>query len=349
MLGNYKKIIDKELNDFFNDKLAKAELIDDSSKEMIELLKEFTLRGGKRLRAALLYYGYRCFSNKNLREIIKASVALELIQSYLLIHDDIMDNDNLRRNGSTLHISYKNIAQRKYKKIDSAHFGMSMAILAGDMCCSFANEIISKLEVKDKYKTRALKSLNHSIHKVIYGQALDVLSGLRPVDSKDIEKIHKLKTATYTIEAPLHVGALLAGAKPKQLKILSQYSIHLGKAFQLQDDILGIFGDKTKVGKLVGSDLKEGKKTLLILKALEKSSPLQKQTIKQALGNKNLTNNQLNEIREIIIKTGSLDYSQQISKKLIEKAKSAIKNVRFKEKGQEFLLKLADYLENREY
>jgi geranylgeranyl diphosphate synthase type I len=123
----------------------------------------------------------------------------------------------------------------------------------------------------------------------------------------------------------------------------------LGKAFQLQDDILGIFGDKAKVGKAVGSDLKEGKKTLLILKALEKSSVLQKQTIKQALGNKNLTNNQLNEVREIIIKTGSLDYSKQISKKLIEKAKSAIDNVRFKQKGKEFLLKLADYLENREY
>ena len=110
MLDNYKKLVDKELNNFFNDKLAKAELIDSSSKEMIELLKEFTLRGGKRIRAALLYYGYRCFSNKNLREIIKASMALELIQSYLLIHDDVIDNDNLRRNGPTLHVSYKNIA-----------------------------------------------------------------------------------------------------------------------------------------------------------------------------------------------------------------------------------------------
>jgi len=349
MLERYKKIVDKELNNFFNDKLVKAESIDYSSKEMIELLKEFTLRGGKRLRAALLYYGYRCFSNKNLGEIIKASMALELIQSYLLIHDDIMDNDSIRRNGPTLHISYKNIAQRKYKKIDSVHFGMSMAILAGDICCSFANEIISKLEIKDKYKTKALKSLNHSVHKVIYGQSLDVLSGLRPVDIKDIEKIHKLKTATYTIEAPLHIGALLAGAKPKQLKILSHYSIPLGKAFQIQDDILGIFGDKAKFGKPIGSDLKEGKKTLLILKALEKADALQKQKIKQALGNKNLTNNELNDVREIIIKTGSLDYSKKISKKLIEKAKSAIKNVRFKEKGKDFLLKLADYLKNREY
>jgi len=349
MLGNYKRLVERELEVFFDDKLAKADLIDSSSKEMIKLLKEYTLRDGKRLRAALLYYGYRCFSDRNLKEIVKASTALELIQSYLLIHDDIMDNDNLRRNGPTLHISYKDIANKKYKKTDSTHFGMSMAILAGDVCAAFANEIISKLNIKEKYKVNALKALNHSVHKVIYGQALDVLSELRTVDNRDIEKIHKLKTATYTVEAPLLIGALLAGAKQKHLRILSQYAIPLGKAFQLQDDILGMFGNEEKLGKPVGSDLKEGKKTLLILKALEKATPSQKYLIKKTLGNKNLTKNQLNQVRSIIIKTGSLAYSQELAKNLIKKAKLSVKNSRFRPKGKEFLLKIADYLEKREY
>jgi len=349
MLDNYKRLVEKELDLFFKDKLEKADKIDPSSKQMIELLKEFTLRGGKRLRAALVYYGYRCFSNKNLKEIIKASVTMELIQSYLLIHDDIIDNDDLRRNGPTLHISYKNIAKRKYKKIDSNHFGLSMAILAGDICAAFANEIMAKLKIKEKNKIQALNVLNHSLHHVIYGQVLDVLSELRIITNKDIEKIHRLKTATYTIESPLHIGALLAGAKQKHLKTLSNYAIPLGKAFQIKDDILGMFGEKEKVGKPVGSDIKEGKKNLLILKALESATPAQRQAIEEALGNQDLTKNQLNQVRAIVIKTGSLSYSQNLAKNLVKKAKSAIKSAKFRPVGKNFLLKIADYIEKRDY
>ncbi|MBW2977830.1 polyprenyl synthetase family protein [Candidatus Woesearchaeota archaeon] len=348
MLDNYKQLVNKELDLFFKDKLEKADQIDPSSKQMIELLREFTMRGGKRLRAALVYHGYKCFSNKNLKEIIKASMTMELIQSYLLIHDDIIDNDDLRRNGPTLHISYKNIAKRKYKKIDSNHFGISMAILAGDICAAFANEIIAKLKIKEKYKTPALSVLNHSVHHVIYGQALDILSELRTITNKDIEKIHRLKTATYTIESPLKIGALLAGAKQKHLNILSRYAILLGKAFQIKDDILGMFGEKQKVGKPVDSDLKEGKKNLLILKALENATPAQKQQIQEALGNPDLTKNQLNQVRAIIIKTGSLSYSQNLAKKLVQKAKSAIKSAKLKPEGKKFLFKIADYIEQRE-
>jgi len=349
MLDNYKRLVNRELDLFFQSKLEKADLIDTSSKEMIEILKEFTMRGGKRLRAALVYYGYRCFGDKNLKEVIKASMTMELIQSYLLIHDDIIDNDDLRRNGPTLHISYKNIAKRKYKKIDSNHFGMSMAILAGDICSAFANEIIAKLDIKERYKIEALKVLNHSVHHVIYGQVLDILSQLRSTNNKEIEKIHKLKTATYTIESPLHLGALLAGAKQKHLKTLSSYAIPLGKAFQIKDDILGMFGEKERIGKPVDSDIKEGKKNLLIIKSLENANPAQKQQIQEALGNQDLTKNQLNQVRAIVIKTGSLSYSQNLARKLVQKAKSAIKSAKFKPAGKNFLLKIADYIEKRDY
>lgn len=349
MLENYKNLVEKELKLFFEDKLSKADLIDPSSKEMIELLKEYTLRGGKRIRAAFLYYSYRCFSKKNLKEIIKASMALELVQSYLLIHDDIMDNDNLRRNGPTLHISYENIAQARFKKANSKHFGLSMAILAGDICAAFANEIITDLDVKEKYKVKALKALNHTVHKVIYGQVLDVLSELRRVDQKDIEKIHKLKTATYTIEAPLHIGALLAGAKEKHLKTLSNYAVPLGKAFQIQDDILGMFGNEEKIGKPICSDLKEGKRTLLILKALENADAVQKIAILNALGTKRLTDLQINKVRKLIKQTGSLDYSKNLAAELIKKSKSSLKDAKLKKVGKDFLISIADYLEKREY
>lgn len=350
-LESYKKIIEKELGLFFDTKLEKAKYISPSSVEMIKLLRDYNLRGGKRVRAAMLYYGYRCFSNKNLKEIIKASISIELIQSFLLIHDDIIDRSDLRRNSLTLHKSYEKLAKKIYPGSDHYHFGISMSLIAGDILAAFANEILTRLDIKEKNKINAIRRLNHVIHEVIYGQALDILSGLKPITKitkKDLEQIHYLKTASYTIEGPLHIGALLAGAKTSQLKILSQYAVPLGKAFQIHDDILGLFGDEKKLGKPVDSDLKEGKKTLLILKALEKADKHQRQTIEKALGNPKLTNSQLKHVQYIIKRTGSLEFSQRLAKNLIIKAKTIIKKSDFKPKGKDFLINIADYMLDRD-
>jgi len=349
-LNVYKERIDKELEHFFNQKLIKAKDIDPSSVEMIELLKEYQLRDGKRIRAAMIYYGYRCFSNKDIGQILKASMAIELIQSYLLIHDDIIDQDDKRRNGPTMHCAYKKLAQKRYKKIDSDHFGISFAILAGDILCAFANEILTNLYIREKYKVNAIRRLNHVIHQVIYGEALDILTSYQEkLTKKDLEKVHYLKTATYTFEGPLHIGALLAGANKKQLESLSSYAIPLGKAFQIQDDILGMFGDEKKLGKPVGSDIKEGKRTLLIIKALESSTKKQKILIENVLGKKNITPKQLSMVRKIIKDTGSLEYSQDLAKKLVKQAKSAIIKSNFKKEGKQFLLEIADYMLERDY
>ncbi|MBD3355240.1 polyprenyl synthetase family protein [Candidatus Woesearchaeota archaeon] len=349
-LKEYKAIVDKEIEKFFNKKLKKAENIDSSSVELIKILKKYCL-GGKRIRAAMLFHGYRCFKNKNLKEIVKASMSIELIQSYFLIHDDIMDRSDIRRGKPALHKVYEKISKKRYKKSDHPHFGASMAILAGDILVAFADEIIADLKnIRPRHKNAAIKKLQHINHTVIYGQVLDILSELKPVTIKDISLIHRMKTASYTVEGPLHVGALLAGANKKQLKILKKYGVPLGKAFQIQDDILGLFGDEKKTGKPADSDVKEGKQTLLILKALEKADPKQKTTIKRALGNPNLTKSQLEEVRNIVKQTGSLEYCQNLAKSLIQKAKSALKKARFKKQGREFLLgEIAEYMLERKY
>ncbi len=349
-LKKYKNIVDKEIEKFFNKKLKKAKKIDPSSAELIKILKKFCLKG-KRIRAAMLFHGYRCFKNKNLREIVKASMSIELIQSYFLIHDDIMDKSDLRRGKPALHKVYEKISKKKYKKSGHAHFGASMAILAGDILVAFADEILADLKkIKPKYKNAAVKKLQHINHTVIYGQVLDILSELKPVTTKDISLIHRMKTASYTVEGPLHVGALLAGANKKQLNILKRYGVPLGKAFQIQDDILGLFGNEKKTGKPADSDLKEGKQTLLILKALEKADKKQEQTIKKALGNQNITRSQLEKVRNIVKDTGSLQYCQDLAKSLIKKAKSALSHARFKKQGKEFLLgEITDYMLERKY
>ncbi len=348
-LKQYKEKVDPELEIFFNEKIEKAKNIDSSSVEIIQLLKEYTLRGGKRIRAAMVHYGYLCLSDQKQDQIIKASMCIELIQSFLLIHDDIIDKSDLRRGNSTLHKSYESICKNKYPNTDANHFSVSMAIIAGDILVTFANEILTKLDLEQEYKISAIRKLNQTTETVIYGQVLDVFSELKPITKKQVEQIQKLKTASYTIEGPLHIGALLAGANEQQLKILSDYGMALGTAFQIQDDILGMFGDEEKVGKPCDSDLKEGKQTLLILKALEKASEEQKDIIKSALGNPNLTKEQLEQVRQIIKQTSSLEYSQNLAKQLIEQAKSVIINYNFKQEGKDFLIEIADYMLKREY
>jgi geranylgeranyl diphosphate synthase type I len=182
---------------------------------------------------------------------------------------------------------------------------------------------------------------------VIYGESLDVLSSIKPnFTKKDLELTHYLKTASYTVEGPLHLGAILAGATNQQLQTLSKYAIPLGKAFQLQDDILGLFGDEKKLGKPVASDIKEGKKTLLILKALEKASEHDKTVLKASLNNQNVTKEDIQKVRDIVTATNSLEHSQNTAKKLIKQAKQAITNLPQSESKQ-FLIELADYMLER--
>ncbi len=347
ILKLYKKKIELRLKTFLGEKIAEAEKISDSSKEIMQYIKEFNLRGGKRIRSILIIMAYKSLGGKNENAIIDIAVSAELMQSFLLIHDDIIDDDDLRRGGPTMHKIYA----EKYKNYDNPEkFGESMAVIAGDLLASLGNEIISKSEFDEEKKLKLLQKFNKVVKLTGYGEIIDILSGLRTdVREEDISKMHRLKTATYTIEGPLHMGAIAAGASKEQLKILSEYAIPLGMAFQTKDDILGLFGSEEKLGKPADSDIKDGKKTLLILKAIENSNKEQKEFIKNALGNKNITEKELIKVREIIKQTGSLSYSENLAEKLVKKAKNAIKNSDFEKQGKDFFLEIADYIIKRDY
>ncbi|HHI04109.1 MAG TPA: polyprenyl synthetase family protein [Candidatus Woesearchaeota archaeon] len=347
ILEYYKEKIELRLRSFLDEKIAEAEKISDSSKEIMQYIKEFNLRGGKRIRSVLVIMAYKSLGGKNENAIIDIAVSAELMQSFLLIHDDIIDDDDLRRGGPTMHKIYA----EKYKNYDHPRkFGESMAIIAGDLLASLGNEIIAKSDFDEKKKLKLLQKFNKVIKLTDYGEIIDILSGLRTdVTEEDISKMHRLKTAVYTIEGPLHMGAIAAGASDEQLKTLTNYAIPLGRAFQIKDDILGMFGSETKLGKPADSDIKEGKKTLLILKAIESADKEQKEFIENALGNKNITKTGLINVREIIKKTGSLSYSESLAEKLVKKAKDAVKNSDFEKQGKNFFLEIADYIIKRDY
>ncbi len=160
--------------------------------------------------------------------------------------------------------------------------------------------------------------------------------------------MYEYKTAKYTFEGPLHLGAILGGADDKFLNQLSQYAIPAGIAFQIQDDILGIFGDEKKTGKPVGSDIRQGKYTILVAKAFEKANPRQKKILARCLGNKNLTKKDIEDFRKVIIESGSLDYAKNLAMKLVWEAKKELEKIKMNSETKKFLRGIAEYMIKRE-
>jgi len=349
-LKNYKSLIDIELKKYLNNKIEEASTISPHAKELIEHIADLTLRGGKRIRPALAYYSYIACGGKNKKAMLKASMAIEFSETYLLIHDDIMDDDTLRRGGVTIHESYRLIAQDLYEGKNAKGFGDAMGINAGDLACALSNEIIADSDFKPNLILRAIKEFNKVYCNECIGQILDIISQLSDdVKQKDVLQIHQLKTVPYTFDGPVRMGAILAGADNKMLDQLSAYTVPLGTAFQIQDDILGMFGDEEKVGKPVTSDLTEGKKTLLIIDALENADEKQKETILVNLGNVRTTYKGLQAVRKAIVDTGALQKSKDIAEKLAKESMDSLSKIRLKPEGKDFLFNIAEFMIKREY
>jgi geranylgeranyl diphosphate synthase type I len=351
LLENYKKRVDVNLKKYFQKKIHQAGKSDPLAKEAIKMIADFTMSGGKRIRPAMVYYAYLAAGGKNENRIIEASMCMELTHSFLLIHDDIIDKDEKRHGVSTIHERYKKIGKRWASTKDSEHFGNSMAMLAGDMSAAMANEVLFNCTFPSDIIVRALDKLQLIVYTIVPGEMLDVMLEIQGrASEKDVLKMYEGKTSSYSFEGPLHLGTVLAGVdNPKMLKNYSQYSAPLGKAFQIRDDVLGIYGKEKKIGKPIGSDVIEGKQTLLVVKALELGTRQQRGRIKKYLGKKDLTSRELEEFRMIIKESGSLEYCQNLADNFVKEAIFAINKIDFKnEEAKQFLVGLAEYMVKRE-
>jgi geranylgeranyl diphosphate synthase type I len=348
-LETVKRKVEGHLEALFRDKIAEASRISPAAEDLMRVLQEFTLRGGKRLRASLVHYGHRCFSGREIEEVWKVAMCQELVQSFLLIHDDVIDEDDTRRGSWTVHRHYADLHRERYHRRDSTHFGESMAILCGDLGLALANEVLGGMVLQAPVRRTILDTMNRMVSHAIYGECMDVLSEVEDeVSEQDILTIGMLKTASYTVEGPLHMGALLGGAQQGDLERLSRYAVPLGKAFQVQDDILGLFGDEDRLGKPVGSDIREGKKTFLILKALERAKPAEQEYIRRTVGSKEVTEEDVEEIRRLVIETGSLEACNEMSRGLVDEARQALTGCRWREEGVAFLEGAIRFIVERE-
>lgn len=344
-LLEYKVKVDGYIKDVFEQQKEEAGKISPFVRDFVSNIAEFTLRDGKRIRPALIYYGYKLFNGKDDDEIIKLSAYLELIHAYLLIHDDIMDRATLRRGEATIHKIYESYSNN-HNFGDDHHFGNAMGIIAGDLANTVWLKFIANSNIDATKKSQLMSITAREISNVIYGQIHDILLTY-PVEysDEDIEQVHFLKTATYTFKLPLQLGAMLAGASDEEQIQLEKYSIPCGKAFQLRDDILGAFGDDENTGKSSMSDLREGKKTFLVSKAYENANLEDKQKLDRYLGDLNLNDSEADELRSIFRSTNSLNYSIERCEELVTEAKSSLKKLdNCNQEAYNFLDELADYM-----
>lgn len=332
----YRDKINKYLEKFFEKKVSQSQKISDFSKQVTQSLADYTMRGGKRLRPILFLYAYEAANGKINEEIIKLSIFFELIQSSLLIHDDLIDNSDLRRGKETIHKEYDQLQN---------DLGQSMAVLIGDIALNYVYEIIVNAKITQEQKNNLIKTVSNYINQVNYGQVMDVVfSKNSKIVLEDIEKVNYYKTVTYTTLMPMLTGAILANADKKNIKALSQYAINFGLAFQILDDVMGVFGEEKQIGKSVMSDVTEGKKTFLMFKSLSMAKPEEKKYILSLLGNNKISLEQYDKLKCIIYKTGALNVAIEEATRLMNIAINKIKKDIIPDRSQKKLISFAMYV-----
>ncbi len=276
--------------------------------------------------------------------IWNAAMSVELVHTGLLMLDDFMDQDDVRRGLPTTH---------KYFEGNDPHYGESMAVMVGDIALTLGYELVLKSNFASELRIKATEKLLRGVTYTAYGQCYDVTLEkiFDEIDESDVITLHKAKTAIYTYENPLYIGAILAGLEGDVFKILTDYSMDGGVAFQLQDDILGVFGDPEKTGKSANSDLLQGKVTLLILKTFMEGSAKQIDNLKKVWGKRSAEETDIDKAKQAIIDCGSLEYSTTISRDYAQKAANTADRLRSLDLNTEaidFIKGVAEYMVNRD-
>lgn len=265
------------LEGFFDEQAAAVAEIGAPVAESVDLLRAYVLGGGKRIRPTYAWAGFGAVGGwkdgeYNPDAVLRAVSSLEFIQACALIHDDYIDSSDTRRGNPTIH----RIAEGQHRADgwagSSEHFGASLSILIGDLAMVWADDMFHGSGVPEEARARAFSPWRGMRTEVIGGQILDITNEASGSESLErAQKVNRFKTAAYTIERPLHIGAALAGGSEEQIDALRAYGHDIGIAFQLRDDLLGVFGDPAVTGKPAGDDLREGKRTVLVAKALERA------------------------------------------------------------------------------
>jgi geranylgeranyl diphosphate synthase, type I len=274
--------------------------------DAVARIRAFAARG-KLLRGSLLLLGCEMYARRAATAAAaRAAAAMEIIHSSLLIHDDIMDNDRLRRGARTIFAQYEQVGRAR-RAADPARFGSAMGICAGDVGYFIAGDILSSLPLESGVKSALLSLVFRELAYVGLAQMQDIAFGSfgRTPPRDEVIALYLYKTARYTFSLPLAAGALLARAPAAERRRLWQLGEHLGVIFQVRDDDLGIFGSEKETGKPVGSDIREGKKTLLYLELFRRARGKERASLEALFGKPTLSRAEADRVRAAIEKLGA--------------------------------------------
>ncbi|MUN39629.1 polyprenyl synthetase family protein [Actinomadura litoris] len=296
--------IDRALAEFLDDRLGELSRLDDAS--AFELLRPYVLSGGKRIRPMLCYWGWRGAGGADRDEAVRAAAALELFHSFALIHDDIMDGSDIRRGRPAMHRRLAALHEESGWNGDPDAFGVSAAMLFGDLLLVWADELLYTSGV-DPARLRAARPVYDRMRaEAICGQYLDVAETAKGVPSVARSmRVVRYKAARYTVEHPLVLGGVMAGGGGRLLAAYSAFGRPLGEAFQLRDDLLGVFGDPGVTGKSNLDDLREGKPTVLMAYAVEHATLAQRALINRLHGAADLDESAARDLRKVLDETGA--------------------------------------------
>jgi geranylgeranyl diphosphate synthase type I len=312
LAATFKPLVEARLVGILDTHVARAAAHGAEIGAIIEAARALTLRGGKRVRAVLVAAAFQaCGGEQGPSAVVMAGAAIELLHAYLLIHDDWMDQDTVRRGGPTVHVQLGAL-------LASERDGAAAAILAGDYLGALAVEALLAVELPAPRVRDAAAILVRALEEVVLGQALDI----RHRPDIDVETMHDLKTASYTVRAPLLVGAVLAGAAPRALETLEAYARPAGVAFQLHDDLLGTFGDARVTGKPVGNNLREGKRTALIEELA--SDPRSQPLLGRVLGRRDASPEDVEALTALLVSSGAQARVQARQRQLLLEARRSL-------------------------
>ena len=318
--------INTSLTEFFT---AEAEYLREIGSELnpvADSLGHFLLDSGKRLRPLFATIGFLGAGGELTPQIIRAAASLELVHVCALIHDDVMDASDTRRGAPAIHKQFEYLHRAEKLHGSSEQFGVASAILLGDLALIWAAKALHESGAAAELILRSLPFYDEMRVELMAGQYLDVYE--QALASESVErslKVARFKSGKYSIERPLHFGASLApGYSPEIIATYSDYGLPLGEAFQLRDDVIGVFGDPEKTGKPAGDDLREGKRTVLVATTLSRATAAQRSQFLELFGRKELDIDHINTLRAVIVDTGALAELESIIDEMTSKAHKAL-------------------------
>jgi geranylgeranyl diphosphate synthase, type I len=340
MLDQLKKEIDRSLADFLT-RIKTEYRLHLVSPLLYQSIREFSLREGKRIRPLLLllsYLGYSPAGKKLSRQTYNASTCIEFLHNFMLIHDDIIDRSDLRRGRPTMH----RLLERTVACQDPKKLGEDLAIITGDIVYALAIDAFLSINEKPARKERALKYFIQTAAFTAMGEFIDTVHGVDSLDhvkEPDVYLNYSLKTARYTFDCPLVTGAILAGAREREIELLAEFGLFIGQAFQIQDDIIGMFATQRAIGKSVLSDLAERKKTLLVVHAYQALKGSQRAAFLRTFNKPRISPSDLEAVKKIFIASGSLAYALKALKLRRDRAEEILNSLAMRDRYRALIRK----------